>query len=101
VSVSDPVLKHLSLLKEACFDHKEKVMKYFGISDKATYLTDKKYMQMAQSYWGAGPLPKGAKIIGGFSDSRRAGALIKFSNGNLGCGNAGVLSNVPQKREKL
>lgn len=51
---------------------------------------------MAKGYWGASPLPKGSKLVGGYSDTRRAGALIKLTTGIMVCGNAGVISNIPQ-----
>lgn len=72
-------------------------MKYFSLTDKPEYLTDAQFLAMARAYWGAEPLPQGAEIIGGYSDKRRAGALIKLANGRLVCGNAGAISNVPQK----
>lgn len=75
-------------------------MKYFGLTDEPQYLTDSQFLPMALSYWGAGPLPKGAKIIGGYSDERRAGALIRLASGILVCGNAGAISNVPQSKEE-
>ena len=71
-------------------------MKYFGLSDKPQKLTQKKYVSMAEAYWGASPLPTGAKIIGGYSDKSRAGALIRLANGILVCGNAGSISNIAQ-----
>ena len=71
-------------------------MKYFGTTTEPTRLTDTTYLSMAEGYWGAGPLPEGATIIGGFSDSNRAGALIQLANGICVCGNAGAISNIPQ-----
>ncbi len=76
---------------------KDKSMTYFGLTETETYLLDEQYMTRARAYWGASPLPKGATLLGGFSDSRRAGALIKLSSGHLVCGNAGTISNVPQR----
>lgn len=72
-------------------------MKYFGLSDHPEYLTDADYLPMAKTYWGPGPLPKGAEILGGYSDGHRAGALIELANGTLVCGSAGSISAVPQK----
>ncbi len=54
-------------------------MTYFGLTDEVTYLTDEQYLTMARAYWGASPLPKGAQLLGGFSDSRRAGAMWYLS----------------------
>ena len=71
-------------------------MKYFSLTDKPTYLTDKQYVPMAQAYWGAEPMPEGAEIIGGYSDKKRAGALIRLASGIYVCGNAGRISNIPQ-----
>lgn len=73
-------------------------MKYFSLTDTPEYLTDKQFLAMARAYWGAEPLPQGAKMIGGYSDNKRAGALIKLANGRLVCGNAGAISNIPQKQ---
>lgn len=69
-------------------------MKYFGVSDDPKYLTGEEYFPMAKTYWGVGPLPDGAKIIGGYSDDHRAGALIELKSGAWTCGNAGVHTNV-------
>lgn len=69
-------------------------MKYFGVSDTPQYLTGDEYLPMARTYWGVSPLPAGAKIIGGYSDDHRAGALIELKNGNWICGNAGAHTNV-------
>lgn len=69
-------------------------MKYFGLTDEKRVLKDEKYMAMAKLYWGPGPLPNGAEIIGGYSDRRHAGALIRLANGNLVCGNAGCVAVV-------
>lgn len=69
-------------------------MKYFGVSDEPKYLTDAEYLPMAKTYWGVGPLPEGAKIIGGYSDDHRAGALIELDSGAWTCGNAGAHTNV-------
>jgi len=71
-------------------------MTYFSLTDKPTFLQDEKYRSMAKGYWGAMPLPEGAEIVGGFSDKRRAGALIKLLSGVLVCGNAGSISTIPQ-----
>jgi hypothetical protein len=73
-------------------------MKYFGMSDEPKYLIGDEYLPMAKMYWGVWPLPKGAKIIGGFSDDHRAGALIELASSNWTCGNAGAHSNVYKKR---
>ena len=70
-------------------------MNYFGLSNAPRYLTESHYLPMARVYWGTGPLPDGSEIIGGYSDSRRAGALIQMPTGLLCCGNDGALSNVP------
>ena len=72
-------------------------MKFFGPSDKAQYLTGADYVPMAKAYWGPGPLPHGSKILGGYSDDNRAGALIQLKNGTLIYGNAGVITNVEQR----
>ena len=69
-------------------------MKYFGVSDKPQYLIGDEYLPMAATYWGGGPLPDGAKIIGGYTDDHRAGALIELKNGNWICGNVGSHTNV-------
>lgn len=69
-------------------------MKYFGTSEQQKKLLAREYLPMAVYYWGAMPLPVGAKIIGGYSDVHRAGALIELKNGNLVCGNAGCISVV-------
>lgn len=69
-------------------------MKYFGVSDKPQYLIGEEYIPMAKTYWGVSPLPDGAKIIGGYTDDHRAGALVELANGNWWCGNAGSHSNV-------
>jgi len=69
-------------------------MKYFGLTDEKMFLEDQKYMEMAKFYWGWSPLPIGAKIIGGYSDNKRAGVLIRLVNGNLVCGNAGKISRI-------
>ena len=69
-------------------------MKYFGPSDKPEYLIGDEYLPMAKIYWGVSPLPDGAKIIGGYSDDHRAGALVELANGNWWCGNAGSHTNV-------
>lgn len=71
-------------------------MTYYGLSEMPQQLIGEQYIAMAQSYWGASPLPKGAEIIGGYSDSRRAGALIRLANGRVVCGNAGAISNIQQ-----
>ncbi len=76
-------------------------MKYYSLTNKPTYLTDKKYFSMAEGYWGEEPLPKGAKLIGGYSDKNRAGALIQLANGRMVCGNAGAISNIPQPKGKI
>ncbi len=47
-------------------------------------------------YWGAMPLPVGAKSLGVFTDSRRRGCLIELANGNRVVGNGGVISSVPR-----
>lgn len=73
-------------------------MKYFSLTDTPEYLMDKQFLAMARAYWGTEPLPKGAEMIGGYSDKKRAGALIKLANGRLVCGNAGAISNIPQKQ---
>lgn len=73
-------------------------MKYFGVSDTPQYLTGVEYLPMAKTYWGVSPLPEGAKIIGGYSDDHRAGALIELASGNWTCGNAGAHSNVYKKK---
>ena len=73
-------------------------MKYFGVSDKPKYLIGDEYLPMAKTYWGIGPLPDGAKIIGGYSDDHRAGALIELANGNWICGNVGAHTNVYKKK---
>ena len=77
-------------------------MKYFGVSDKPQYLIGDEYLPMAKTYWGGGPLPDGAKIIGGYTDDHRAGALIELANGNWICGNVGSHTNVykPKGRPK-
>ena len=69
-------------------------MKYFGLSETPTALTDEIYHAMARSYWGAMPLPKGSKLIGGYSDKNRAGALIELHNGIKVCGNCGCIAQV-------
>lgn len=73
-------------------------MKYFGVSDKPQYLIGEEYVPMAESYWGGGPLPDGSKIIGGYTDEHRAGALIELANGNWICGNASSYTSVYKKR---
>lgn len=69
-------------------------MKSFGVSGEPKYLIDDEYLPMAKTYWGTGPLPKGAKIIGGYSDDHLAGALIELKSGAWTCGNAGAHTNV-------
>jgi len=71
-------------------------MKYFSLSDRPTCLTDAKYFAMARIYWGTMPLPYGAKLLGGYSDDHRVGALIRLVSGICVCGNAGAISNIPQ-----
>jgi len=73
-------------------------MKYFGTTQHTEYLRDADALPMARTYWGASPLPKGAEIVGGFSDPRRAGALIKLHNGVYVCGNAGAITNITQPK---
>ncbi len=69
-------------------------IKYFGLSERPQNLTGPEYLPMAKLYWGTGPLPKDAEIIGAYSDSTRAGALIRLANGRLVCGIAGSISNI-------
>ena len=71
-------------------------MIYFGQTDKPKYLTNDKYLPMAKVYWGLMPLPIGSKLVGGYSDKNRAGALIKLQTEIYVCGNAGVIANIPQ-----
>jgi hypothetical protein len=71
-------------------------MKYFGVSDEVKHLTTPEYLPMAKSYWGLSPLPKGAEIIGGYSDDHRAGALIRLASGVKVCGNAGAITTIAQ-----
>lgn len=66
-------------------------MEYFGHTEKPER-NDK--IDMARTYWGPGPLPAGAEIIGGYSDNRRVGALIKLANGHLVCGYSGEISGI-------
>ena len=42
-------------------------------------------------YWGPGPLPAGALIIGEYQHGTRRGALIRLANGNYVQGNAGTI----------
>jgi hypothetical protein len=70
------------------------MMKYYGLSETPTALTDEIYHAMAMAYWGAMPLPNGAKLIGGYSDNNRAGALIELYNGRKICGNCGCITQV-------
>lgn len=76
----------------------EKIMTYFGLTDKPTYLIEQVFFPMAKFYWGAAPLPQGATLLGGYSDDHRAGALIELANGRCVCGNAGSISNIPQPK---
>lgn len=73
-------------------------MKCFGLSDEPKHLTDADHLLMAKAYWGTSPLPKGAELLGGYSDDHRAGALIRLASGALVCGNAGAITTVEQKR---
>ncbi len=76
-------------------------MKYFGLTDEPIYLTDEKFLSMARLYWGVMPLPKGATLLGGYSDNHRAGALIRLSKGMYICGNAGAVSNIIQPSKHI
>ena len=58
-------------------------MKYFGLSDEAKHLIGADYVPMAKAYWGPSPLPKGAEVVGRYSDDHRAGALIRLAHGAL------------------
>ena len=69
-------------------------MKYFGLSDKPQYHEGPEYMPMARAYWGRMQLPECSKIIGGYSDSHSAGALIRLKSGVLVCGHLGVITAI-------
>ena len=73
-------------------------MKYFGPSNEAKHLIGTDYVPTAKAYWGPSPLPKGAEIVGGYSDDRRAGALIRLARGALVCGRVGAISSVAQPK---
>lgn len=45
-------------------------------------------------YWGAGPLPRGAEIVGEYQHGTRRGALIRLANGIHVQGNAGTIRAV-------
>jgi len=45
-------------------------------------------------YWGAMPLPKGAKSLGEYSCIGKRGCLIELSSGIKVVGNAGVIRNI-------
>lgn len=49
-------------------------------------------------YWGASPLPSGAKSLGEYVDEHRRGCLIELASGAQVVGNAGVISNVYKKK---
>jgi hypothetical protein len=45
-------------------------------------------------YWGAMPLPPGAKSLGEYTSLGKRGCLIELANGNRVVGNAGVIRSV-------
>jgi hypothetical protein len=49
-------------------------------------------------YWGVSPLPSGAKSLGEYVDDNRRGCLIELSSGIKVCGNAGIITTIPQGR---
>ena len=52
-------------------------------------------------YWGAMPLPAGAKCRGLVSDGSRKGALLLLANGTYVQGNAGGIRTLPQREVLL
>jgi DNA-binding XRE family transcriptional regulator len=51
-------------------------------------------------YWGAMPLPAGAKSLGEYVDDNRRGCLIELRNGVKVVGNAGGIQNIPGVDDK-
>jgi hypothetical protein len=45
-------------------------------------------------YWGAMPLPQGAKPLGEYESIGKRGCLIELANGNRVVGNAGVIMSI-------
>ena len=45
-------------------------------------------------YWGAMPLPSGAKSLGEYASIGKRGCLIKLANGNRVVGNAGAIRSI-------
>ena len=52
-------------------------------------------------YWGPGPLPMGAEIVGEYQNGIRRGALIRLANGNYVQGNAGAIRAVVSALDML
>lgn len=75
-------------------------MKSFCSTEKPVHYLDSEYLPFAQLLWGTGPLPRGAKIVGGYSDQFKAGALILLLSGVYVCGIAGSISGARQIRKK-
>lgn len=48
-------------------------------------------------YWGASPLPAGAKSLGEYVDDHRRGCVIELASGAHVVGNAGVIGAIPQR----
>lgn len=48
-------------------------------------------------YWGASPLPVGAKSLGEYVDDHRRGCLIELASGAQVVGNAGVIASIPRR----
>ena len=69
-------------------------MKYFGLSDEPQHYNEPEYLPMARLYWGRMPLPEGSEIIGGYSDSHSAGALIRLKSRVFVCGHLGVITAI-------
>ena len=74
-------------------------MRFYTITDKPIRFYDPSYVPMARIYWGPRPLPEGAEIVGGYSDEKRAGALILLKNGNVVCGISGEISSIPEEKK--
>lgn len=51
-------------------------------------------------YWGASPLPAGAKTLGEYADDLRRGCLIELASGVRVVGNAGTIQAIPQRGGK-
>lgn len=74
-------------------------MCYLSFTKHPTFYTASHHKNMARAYWGCGPMPKGSKLCGGYTDQYRKGALIRLASGRYVCGNAGIISNIKQPKK--